>query len=142
MPSQSLDRFIEPSRVESPVGHHDHLPIRRHHSFERCEQSFPMRTPCSFLPCLNDFPCDAYPTSPIHHADIEHREPLSQRHSIYRQGQFLFPLPTPQNTAQQIGKTALHIHLSPFLASLSFCLVVKFSQSLSQSLCWNLFDFG
>src|SRR5438046_8153731 len=101
-----------------------------------------MRTPCSFFPCLNDFPCDTYPTSPIHHTDIEHREPLCERHGIYRQGQFFFPLPTPQHPAQQIGKTALHIHFSPFLAVLGFCLIAKFAQSLSQPLCWLLLYFG
>src|SRR5437588_5999977 len=142
MPSQLDYRLIEPSGIQAPISHHDHLPIRWHHSFERCEQSFPIGTPFSFLPGSDDFPGDWNPTSPIHHADAEHRESLPKRTCVHRQGEFLFPLPSSQHRPQQVGEAHLHIHFPPFVPPLGLRLVRNFAQSLSQPPRWHLLDFG
>src|SRR5262249_10798946 len=142
VPSQTLDGLIEPSRIQAPVGHQDHLPIRRHHSFEGGQQSFPIRTPFSFLHGRDDFPSYRDTTPAIHDTDREDRESLSQRHGIHRKAKFLFALPSSQDRPQQISETRLHLDFSPFVSSLGLCFIRKFSQALSQPPRRDLLDFG
>src|SRR5882762_5058323 len=56
MPAQLLNGLIQPSGIQAPVSHHNHLPVSRHHPFQCCKQSFPIGPPFSLLTGSDDFP--------------------------------------------------------------------------------------